>query len=454
MASTSINTIKKIFDKTSETPAPSNTIPTQETVVQAPSTAVSPIGNNAQMGLASAPGGTTYTPTIDPNPKFGQSGDSVRLLQQQLNQKNATVPGYVPLKEDGLYGPKTRAVANGPALSVTSGTARTTYAKNSAELDALLSKLSANSQIKSNTPASEAYKDDPILQGLETMKSDNDVATQNLIATTQAMYQNKKNKVNSQYENYKRGLQSLGIQHNDAQSTPDLLSGHIQKAATDQMEKIDEYDAEKAKAISEANLAKKTQNFKLLQTSLDRIKELDNAKLQAVKDMHDILKSTEDNAEIQAKDIYDELVKLSPEEKQVYIEAISKQFNIPLNSLTRALADEKYNREEKDVDLKNKKRLAAGDSESSTSGKMTKQNIALGDKKLNASRGKDSYVDPDVYQTAYDEWNGTLKEFLLAYPPEKYVNPANKYLPKYLMPNVDENDIASQLQNLTFNDSE
>lgn len=56
---------------------------------------------------------------------------------------------------------------------------------------------------------------------------------------------------------------------------------------------------------------------------------------------------------------------------------------------------------------------------------------------LNASRGSDGYVDPSIYQSLYTAWlgNGGLpQDFLKAYPPEYYVNPANTWLPKILMP--------------------
>lgn len=56
---------------------------------------------------------------------------------------------------------------------------------------------------------------------------------------------------------------------------------------------------------------------------------------------------------------------------------------------------------------------------------------------LENSRGADKYVDPTVYQQAYDAWvdpkvGGLAKDFLAKYPPKKYVNPANTTLPAYL----------------------
>lgn len=56
---------------------------------------------------------------------------------------------------------------------------------------------------------------------------------------------------------------------------------------------------------------------------------------------------------------------------------------------------------------------------------------------LKASEGTDHFVDPDVYQQAFDAWTdpsvgGLAKDFITQFPPKKYVNPANTTLPKYL----------------------
>lgn len=58
---------------------------------------------------------------------------------------------------------------------------------------------------------------------------------------------------------------------------------------------------------------------------------------------------------------------------------------------------------------------------------------------LEASRGADHYVDPNVYLQLYQAWvaaGGLQKDFLTKYPPKGYVNPANTFLPTYLMPKL------------------
>lgn len=74
-----------------------------------------------------------------------------------------------------------------------------------------------------------------------------------------------------------------------------------------------------------------------------------------------------------------------------------------------------------------------------TSGTLvyTPQDQADDSQALDASRGDDGYVDPKVYEQLYSLWiekGGQLEDFLKTYPPKNYVNPANTWLPEFLMP--------------------
>ena len=67
----------------------------------------------------------------------------------------------------------------------------------------------------------------------------------------------------------------------------------------------------------------------------------------------------------------------------------------------------------------------------------TKQDQSEDSQALEKSRGADGYVDPTIYQKLYTAWvnaGGLLKDFLTKFPPKNYVNPANTWLPSYLMP--------------------
>jgi hypothetical protein len=81
---------------------------------------------------------------------------------------------------------------------------------------------------------------------------------------------------------------------------------------------------------------------------------------------------------------------------------------------------------------------------SGSSSKVTtaQKNAAVqkGESALNQSRGSDGWVDPAVYQQAYQEWTsglGTTAEFLSKFPPKNYVNPQNNTLPVILRNGTD-----------------
>lgn len=72
-------------------------------------------------------------------------------------------------------------------------------------------------------------------------------------------------------------------------------------------------------------------------------------------------------------------------------------------------------------------------------------NISL---KLEQSRGKDGFSDPTIYLDSYKDWTsqgGLLKDFLTNYPPERYINPANKWLPSFLMPKENSSNFFNNL---------
>lgn len=54
----------------------------------------------------------TYKQTNNPVATYGEKSSSVLALQKQLNQQNAGKEGWVPLKEDAMYGPLTQAGVN------------------------------------------------------------------------------------------------------------------------------------------------------------------------------------------------------------------------------------------------------------------------------------------------------------------------------------------------------
>lgn len=419
---------------------------------------------------------TSYTPSVTTTPTFGQSGNAVLQLQQSINQKNAAIPGYVPLKEDGLYGPKTYAAANPVSeLTSTSGSSRNTFTQNSSDLSKAEQMLGISStppspQGNQTTPPPptdgsdsqgvQVTQADPILSGLDTLKTANDNATNSLISTTQAAYQNKLNTLDKEFESYKGGLQLLGIQTNQAQASPDLLLGHIHQAALDQMDKVNALKSEEAKTIMDAKTAQANNDFKTLQDKMTQLKEIQTAKSQAVKDINTTIADQSKTATIEAHDIYDTLNTLGDEDKEAFIQAVANKFNLPLTSLVTALTDEQKKRTADD---------AKGDpvltpTEAATLGvpygttrsqaetkkitpdryKPTTKSSTVSEKDevnqgksvlktgklpdgtvIGNPQGSDGFVDPSVYTQLFSKWQGTAKDFVAKYPIKGTVNPAS-----------------------------
>jgi len=79
--------------------------------------------------------------------------------------------------------------------------------------------------------------------------------------------------------------------------------------------------------------------------------------------------------------------------------------------------------------------------------KYTPKDAQEDSKALEATRGGDGFVDPTIYQKLYKAWvdnGGLLKDFLRTYPPKNYVNPANTWLPPFLMPATKKNTSSTR----------
>ncbi len=329
-------------------------------------------------------------------------------------------------------------------LVATSSTSRSNFAKNSAGLDLMLNRFgltganpdpntektvdntkAANPDINSTT--------DPYIAALSGLAASSDKSAQILIKNIQANKQRQSNSLEKNFQSYKGGLQLLGIQTNAAQATPDLLAGHIQEAELAHHDKLAELDSQMATALAEADQARTEKNFSLLKEKMDYIKTLKNNQVNELKALNETLTATQKNAEIQAHEIYDSLNTLEDIDKEQFIQAVAKKYKIPVTTLVQALADEKAKRDTAGVTLATKQ-ATLNKKVSPTASKTTVNNsmIKAGESKLNASKGPDGYVDPDVYQEAYNTYPGTKKDFLTKFPPNNWVNPENTTLPQYL----------------------
>lgn len=91
---------------------------------------------------------------------------------------------------------------------------------------------------------------------------------------------------------------------------------------------------------------------------------------------------------------------------------------------------------------------ASGGSGSSSSAFST-ANVNQAAAALDSTRGPDNYVDPTAYQMLYNNWiaaGGSQANFLTKFPPAKYVNPANDWLPAFLRPKAAANDLSSRIE--------
>lgn len=370
----------------------------------------------------------TYTKTNNAVATYGEESAAVGALQTQLNAQNAGKPGYKPLVVDNKYGPLTLAATKSPAIVGTNDIHKA-GAKNSADLNALIASFGASPEAPTNPkndPNSANYTDSYI-EGLTGMASRSDAATQRLIANVEAQRQRNANKVDTQYDNYKSGLQLLGIQHNDAQFTPDLLQGHLQQAENEHTQKIQDLDAELNKAIADATDAQANNDFKILDEKMKYIKELKKAQKDEIGNMYDTLSKQSKAAGEEAHQIYDTLNTLNADDQETFLHAIAKKFNIPIGSLVQSLADEKAKRETEDVKIKNAKATLAKKSTTGGGGTATfkiSKGIATLTPQFESIKGADNYIDPYEWVKARTAWNnqgGTDASFNTSF--KKYLNP-------------------------------
>ncbi len=403
---------------------------------------------------------SSYVPSTNSTPTFGQSGAAVLALQKSINAKNVGVTGYVPLKEDGLYGPKTYTAAqsnqSNSNLITPSGNTNTTDTTGNT----------------TGAPAPDVSTTDPILTGLSSLQTANDNATNSLINSTKATYQTKLNSLDKEFENYKGGLQLLGIQTNQAQATPELLMGHIHQAALDQMDKVNALKAEEAKVIMDAKTAKANNDFNTLDKKTARLKEIQTEKNDAIKAVYDNISNQQKVADVEAHDIYDVLQTLDDADKEAFIQAVAKKFNIPVGTLVTSLADEKTKRTKDtntaDPILSPSEAGSLGVPYGTTKSEAAKKNItptkgSSGSKSSNAVKdadteitaalntgkdadgkvvggargGKDNdgFVDPYLYIKYFNAYPGTPKQFLAKFPVKGNINPDSySLLPEAIKP--------------------
>lgn len=269
-----------------------------------------------------------------------QQGETLSGIAKKLGYSNwqeAGFSGYKSGNPDLIHpGEMLTYNAKPSALVATSTPAKKEGLKYSQQLTSMLGNLGQGLQ---QTQATD-YSADPFIRQLEQHKATSDDATKMLISNIQASAQAQKADLSRTYEDYKRGLQLLGIQHNEAQFTPDLLAGHITQVQNEYQGKLSQLNAEQAKLLMDARKAQADNDLSTLKEKMERMKELDNEKRDALKDLYDRMNTEQKIADLQAGIVYDELQKLGENEKEVFLQELSKRYGIPLNTLVASIAKE------------------------------------------------------------------------------------------------------------------
>ncbi len=359
--------------------------------------------------------------------------------------------GLVNVGQTYNTGPQSSTLIN------TSTTSRTNFNKNSSDLDRALANLNTNpttDTTNTNTATNTTPSNDPFMTSLDELSANQDAATKSLIASTKASYQNQVNATTKQFENYKAGLQQLGVQTGAAEATPDLLAGHIQQAGADELDKIRTLDVDLKKALSDATLAKANNDFKTVSEKMNHARQLQSDKVAAIKNAYDTISNAGKQVVTDSPALYQSFKTLNPDDAHNFIMAIADKYKISPLTVQSALLDEQSKEQKTDISTQNTQSIIAKRNQPKSvgstkpvagTGGLTQAQIDQGNQilktgkgpngeKIGNPQGSDGYVDPSVYLALYNEWKGNNATFLKAYPIGQ-VNPKSiKLLPEALRP--------------------
>lgn len=254
-----------------------------------------------------------------------------------------------------------------PQLIVTSDKAKAEHAENSSLLDRTLRTIAGAANSTSaidQAPAKDidkAKKDvdlvedsnysDPMTKILDGMLGTSNLATQSLIAGIKADKQQQTVKSNEAFDRYKRGMQTLGIQTNQAQATPELFMGGLLDAENKHLEKLQTLDADERKAILDAEMARDDRNAGLFRERMNYVRDIRKEKANTLKELQDSqrqnLSDSITMAETVAPFVYDALEQAeTDDEKEQILLAISKKYgNMPLDVLVSQVSKIKAEKE-------------------------------------------------------------------------------------------------------------
>ena len=367
------------------------------------------------------PTSTTYTT---------KPGDSAETLAKTYNTTPEALIAANPTgtfqdmnKTQTFWGPNVSLNIPGqiptPTLIVTSGSIQKQFSTDTMNL--------ADIQFQKTQPAptqplpSYGNYSDQYTKSLDALGVTSDATTKALINSIQAQRANRANEINNLAGNYERGLQLLGIQKNEAQSTPELLMGRISEAENQRISKIQQLDVEENKAILDAKQAQQENNVRLLKEKMDYIRQIRKDKQDEIKAAAD--EATQHlekiNKEVSlmsgyASNIISQISGLQGDAKMKAIQAIADKFNVSPEAVILAasgyqqgITDEQRKQGYKTGKIST---IAApgGGTESPTVQKID----ALMYKSKPTFAGEKLFIDPDQEAKVLQDLNMTSKAFV------------------------------------------
>jgi len=414
----------------------------------------------------------------DDNEYGPQTTEAVKNFQTQAG---ITVDGIFGPETEAAYSTKYPSTTPPSTLISTSDSSRSSAIKNSTDLSSLLSQYNLGTGTATNTSnnnktdingnnldsngnlvpkepdvlgdKTSGTADDPYIQQLDTIASHSNDATKVLVSSIKATKQKQANNLDKQYNDYKSGLQLLGIQTNQATVTPDLLMSHINTVESEHQAKLNDLDNEEIKALTDAQTAQDNNDFKVLNEKMTYLKQIRSEKTQALKDYQESLTKYNDtvkkqgdaSAKLIAPDIYNAVKGLDANDQEQFLLAISQKYNIPLNSIVTSLVAQKPISDKADAAnvLSPSEAKALGVPYGTTKTEAAKMGItpktatkaasttfktapaiASVSTQMESVKGEDGYIDPDKWVAARTNWNklgGTDATFNSTF--KKYLNP-------------------------------
>lgn len=318
--------------------------------------------------------------------------------------------------------PTTTTQTNPIVVSATPATNQ--YNQYTSQLNGYLSAL--NNTPNNANPAAPATTDNPAgtatisntndayTQTLDNVSKTSSAATQALINSIQAQRATQQNTTDAQYNNYKGALQQLGIQHNEAQFSPDLLTSHINAVESAHQEKLNSIQTEMNKAMLDAESAQQKNDLSTLKDKMTYIDTLNKQRQDYLKNIADNLTATSKINDTYAGQIYDNLQNLSPNEQEAYIQAVAQKYasqGVSLDGLAKSLASIKAARAVADTEAKTKQAdLAKTLSETEIAKNKAPIDLAKGKADIAQTQAQTAKIYNDIKTGKITQKEGTVIE--------------------------------------------